>query len=793
MPPEPGTHAAKQKSRWRYRLSANLRKGHGTAEQRSGAKDEAIHPEHHSISRQPDAESDSSSAQSAQAAAAARQPSEVSGRGLWSKAYAAKKAECPGLVHDYEAILSTKLGGTDASDSVVLQRLVEHQMDKLETQRWKLHLGQRPLVIRELVGRLVKAVLYAKDFVTSVAISDPHASLAWAGCCVFLPLLCGPIEQDQALTEGLDDVCSILYRFAVLERLYAGSSADAVLSKSPDIDPVRSHFEKSAIKMLSGVVEFQARVACYCDRNGVCRYVRDVWKGDNWLALSKQIKQDNAKCQEYIDTIQADDFDQRLNVQARRLHHISTNIDTMLGLHQKTLPDIRAEFAKLGERLSAEQRHKCLEALWTSNYENHKRVVGEAVPGTCRWFTCHDQYLAWKQRPSDAVLWLSADPGCGKSVIARHLIENDLSTRDCTVCYSFFRAGNAEQTRLEVALSAQLHQLLTQQTHLIRQAMPRYDAKGKAFAGSVKELWSTIIDACGDRTANEVIMIFDALDECDRNDCRDLIRLVSRFYLESPPAARQSRLKILLTSRPYYTINKEFHELLSALPNIHLSADKEAAAITQEINLVIDFRMVQIRRDLELTEATANTLIAKLKGMGNRTYLWLTLILDVIEDRLETSQRKLSKLVDELPSTIHQAYQAILARSIDLAKARKIFSVLLAGQRPFSIGEMSKIVEIDEATCYERNIEAEPDHIFRNKIRYICGLFVVIIEDKVFFLLETVREFLTSVEQHEPHISLGSSFRLPLSAKESHLSMLALCSQVVLHESLRENVRDNYS
>ena len=36
--------------------------------------------------------------------------------------------------------------------------------------------------------KAVKIVVAAKDFVSSAVSSEPHAALAWAGVCVFLPV-----------------------------------------------------------------------------------------------------------------------------------------------------------------------------------------------------------------------------------------------------------------------------------------------------------------------------------------------------------------------------------------------------------------------------------------------------------------------------------------------------------------------------------------------------------------------------------------------------------------------------
>ena len=51
-----------------------------------------------------------------------------------------------------------------------------------------LQIAGRKVSIRQATDPAVKFVMFAKDFITSAVSSEPHAALAWAGICVFLPV-----------------------------------------------------------------------------------------------------------------------------------------------------------------------------------------------------------------------------------------------------------------------------------------------------------------------------------------------------------------------------------------------------------------------------------------------------------------------------------------------------------------------------------------------------------------------------------------------------------------------------
>lgn len=61
----------------------------------------------------------------------------------------------------------------------------------------------------------------------------------------------------------------------------------------------------------------------------------------------------------------------------------------------------------------------------TSDYNRQMRLNPNRVQGTCEWFCNHDTFKKWLKTDTGLLL-VSADPGCGKSTLARYLIEEVL-------------------------------------------------------------------------------------------------------------------------------------------------------------------------------------------------------------------------------------------------------------------------------------------------------------------------------------------------------------------------------
>jgi hypothetical protein len=64
----------------------------------------------------------------------------------------------------------------------------------------------------------------------------------------------------------------------------------------------------------------------------------------------------------------------------------------------------------------------------------------DRIQGTCEWFVTHRIFSDWQVSRSSRLLWVSANPGCGKSVLAKYLIDSVLPTTEFrTTCYFFFK------------------------------------------------------------------------------------------------------------------------------------------------------------------------------------------------------------------------------------------------------------------------------------------------------------------------------------------------------------------
>ncbi|PYH92883.1 hypothetical protein BO71DRAFT_456166 [Aspergillus ellipticus CBS 707.79] len=225
------------------------------------------------------------------------------------------------------------------------------------------------------------------------------------------------------------------------------------------------------------------------------------------------------------------------------------------------------------------------------------------------------------------ILVASADPGCGKSVLAKYLIDHQLPKLSATICYFFFK--DQDQNTLKQALCALLHQLFIHKPSLIRHVKPEYDGNGPQLVNIQSSLENILENVCRDPEAGSVIFVLDALDECKTSELESFISI-----LRSPLYKEESgfgKVKFLLTSRPYRDIMSAFRGLVDNFPYIHIPGENKSEEISQEVNQVIKYRVSQLVREKGLAGDIRDHLEKRLLQISHRTYLWVYLVFDYLE------------------------------------------------------------------------------------------------------------------------------------------------------------------
>ncbi|KAJ5556434.1 hypothetical protein N7494_000349 [Penicillium frequentans] len=426
------------------------------------------------------------------------------------------------------------------------------------------------------------------------------------------------------------------------------------------------------------------------------------------------------------------------------------------------------------------QQQRCHQIFKISNYAQQKDINPSKAERTCQWALQSDEYIRWLQSRSNDLLWVSADPGCGKSVLAKSLVDDYLtsSSSELVICYFFFK-DNEEQNTLARALCAILHQLFSQRSDLLHHAMPSWEKNGESLQQEVDELWRIFITATSTSTELQynTVCIFDALDECREADQRWLIQKLKDFHSQPVISTRPTCLKFLLTSRPYRVIQHSFQDITDSFPHLHLKGEEENDQIHREIDLVVKIRVEELARLAQLPSYIQQRLEQQLLQMEHRTYLWLYLAMDDIQQTFQNSVRPAEESIRLIPASVNAAYVKILGRvpsgQVDIVK--KILQIIVAARRPLTTSEMA--MALDTASRPRSRVpelaRIDPVHL-NKKLRQLCGLFVFVNNSKIYLIHQTARDFLIGKEITETTHSLDPAFPWRLRDPEEQMAHICL-------------------
>ncbi|KAI9687977.1 MAG: hypothetical protein M1820_010375, partial [Bogoriella megaspora] len=365
--------------------------------------------------------------------------------------------------------------------------------------------------------------------------------------------------QHQDQTRACDGACDLS---ALVQRRSRGSeeprvhygliaSGNLVVKHAPSRIEIAEKFNALCVEMEAGGL--MDHFKCLVIR-GICDYC-DSHKNKHWQPYAAMTAAAFAK--ELLSVVHP----QEVQAEEPILRVSDPDAHRLLQQNHSLLLDRKRDDTL--RRLSDKYK-RIHQDLKTINYEEQKNRHPDRVPGTCKWVVNSPTFEAWAAGPSDDLLWISSDPGCGKSGLAKSLIDRDLkATLGRSTCYFFFK-DQYDLDELSHALCALLHQLFSQKPHLIASAEQAWDQNGTRLQTDCEVLWRTLLAAATAPSAGEVICILDGIDEAKDVTQQKLISFVSSFYRNSRKApSGEGCLKFLITSRPYASIQRRFQDVVS--------------------------------------------------------------------------------------------------------------------------------------------------------------------------------------------------------------------------------------
>ncbi|KAJ6056383.1 hypothetical protein N7444_005481 [Penicillium canescens] len=656
---------------------------------------------------------------------------------LWTLAYEKLEQRDQELMHMYKQCLGLSLQDTsiaDLSSSKSVSLVVDRLLDDREKKRWHLSVLGKDIEVRKQVEKLQKFILWSDPLVKDALSAQPYAALAWTGVSLFVPLLASGMTANADMLEGFNKIDEL--------QIYWYHCARVYLPRYPSL---AEHISN----LYSHIIEYQALAICHLSKKQPSRGWSDVAGQNDW------------------------------NGKVAKIEGLSTHCNKLIKPNHETLEKTQDLFKETQNQqlaLFEEKKQKERMEKLASSYEEDKNFPKEKTPGTCNWLIQNETFCKWRDSLELNVLRVSASPGCGKSVLSRALIDLlQLSTNltTTTICYFFFKDGISSRVHAADVLRAILHQTFMQNrtSNAIKTAVSNYDDFKDSYLSSFPKLWSTLINHVESPHSGNLVCVVDALDECKMDERKLFIDHLKAFYRD---AKFPHKLKFLVTTRPYVKIESLFWDVLENTSFAHVEGDRLSTEIREDINMVIDARVKEMK---PIFRDNGPKIASQLRAMENGTYLWLHLVLDIIEKSPELYTRldEVQDLFSSLPRDVSDAYDLILKKVEHPQPAEALLQLMSVAERPLTLVEANSALALTLVLQKQPSISFEGlksklwgGDVFEATMKSICGLFVTVYHGRLFFIHQTAREFLTSATP-------SGEWKGRLNVTNAHRTMSIVC------------------
>jgi hypothetical protein len=342
---------------------------------------------------------------------------------------------------------------------------------------------------------------------------------------------------------------------------------------------------------------------------------------------------------------------------------------------------------------------ECLRSLAFPQMDDRAKEIVAASSGTCNWLVQHSEYLDWTSS-HDGLFWIQGKPGSGKSTLLRHFLDNiemasSVQDKDLVLSFFFHARGNELQKSPVGLYRSLLHQLLSQVPNAVaglvshfetwmntkKKADHEYSWKGLELQRELEgSLQKTLID-------NPVWLFVDALDECGKEDARQLIDYFNHLLQASK--SNTTKLHICFTCRHY--------------PKLHQEIDFQVCLESENRDDISTWVKAKLpSADLELI---SDLIIDQAAGV----FMWARLVVERIRDLQINGygKKKMRETLDVIPRDLDHLYVELVQEIVDSEDVQrksdslKLISWVSFALRPMTIAELSWAMAIKDDCSYK--------------------------------------------------------------------------------------------
>ncbi|KAF2676051.1 hypothetical protein K458DRAFT_425005 [Lentithecium fluviatile CBS 122367] len=425
-------------------------------------------------------------------------------------------------------------------------------------------------------------------------------------------------------------------------------------------------------------------------------------------------------------------------------------------------------FRRLHDEISKLER--CIQDMHSTDPCDDKKRIEDTKGGLLQdsycWILNNASFQQWHSDLQSRLLWIKGDPGKGKTMLLCGII-NELQrsmAQTAFVSYFFCQATDSRINSATAVLRGLLYLLVSQQPSLVSHVRKRYDQAGKTMFEDANvwiALTEIFADVLRDPNLNTTYLIIDALDEC-------VIDLPKLLDFVAKQSSAPSRVKWIVSSRNWPDIEERLER---AGHKVRLSLELNAESVSKAVSIFIEQKVSQLAQQKKYNEHTRDAVRAHLVSNANDTFLWVALVCQDLEATAKWNVLKKLKMFPPGLDSLYVRMMQQINKSDDAELCKQVLALVALVYRPIILEELAALVEQLEDIANDSELR---------EIIGLCGSFLTIRRDTIYFVHQSAKDFLFTKTFHEI---------FPSGKEEAHYRIFSRSLQV-MSRTLR---RDMYS
>ncbi|KAL4914739.1 hypothetical protein BDW62DRAFT_189997 [Aspergillus aurantiobrunneus] len=515
-------------------------------------------------------------------------------------------------------------------------------------------------IFNRIVKPMVTVMRQYYGIIDTMCQANPYpAALIWGSLKIIFDCADRFTSLFETINQQVQDLTFHLERINYFDDLYKDSSMQTLLCRS-----------------YINVLRFWTRVRKECDRNMFNLFLKSAvpFNTKKMDTAIQDLKKDAEEIRDRADMLEKGRAQTERDANAH--HRVQDEEDRKVHLYDRVKQwlSVRGIF------------QDTLEA----NYRRHDSNRATRVPGTSEWIFQTAEFQEWSGKsPKSPILWMSGDPGTGKSMICSRVIQHIQDTdSSAAIGFHFFRFDQESSTiDLLRVMTGQVLESLRQSTKEVPDSVLSITETLGASVHNVIDMMKAIISSV---SLPRTYLFIDGLDEelSERRWVTARETLLLLIALVKNNAEKSVRL--WLSSQAHNAILK----IMEQYPRIHLVNQNE-----RDIRLLFENGMQDLEQELEDIDTTTEERehwfeLLRQKAKGN--FLWAHYMIHSIKEDAESIADIESLIMDSLPKDLDEYYSRQFHRIPTSYRnlASKIFSIVCFSRRLVSLSELSDAIGV---------------------------------------------------------------------------------------------------